>query len=535
MNSALVVISFVTFVFTAYLISLLLKQRRVRPLIRNTFLLVVLSPLIYSIVFLVEDSRPDLSIPLFRFLSVSVHVGGIMVAFLFLCMTRYFRVKNVREFVSEFAKKPYYLFYIYVIVFLATIAAAAYISSDYLEGGLADRISFTPYRILTYMTLGLYIILPTHLVWVYSKKYHIDSHIKERMMLLLLAFIGVGVTSHIFSNTLIIQGFKLRVLEIFYYLFFILMVSYALRESGLLYRFHLPLSEGDISGKPGYNLEQGHSYVFMEEKPVVGYEAFVDYVTHGIAGLCFTQSDPREIKSDYGLEKTPVIWVTTEAPSDVEFIHPDASDLVLECSSLSSRGDNAIVFIDCLLYILQSAGFEDTIGFLDELIAEVEDSRGRLILSVNPKDFEFGFLRALEERFIVVHKPVPKGLESTHDRILRVLGRLQTLEDIHACMVAHKGLEGVTTITEEFKSEVVGIWDALKGTIDELFDVIDHYTEYGLDKVYFEIGEFDAMFFILPGSDTALVAVVPALANRGLLEVELENARREIIKIVERE
>jgi len=51
--------------------------------------------------------------------------------------------------------------------------------------------------------------------------------------------------------------------------------------------------------------------------------------------------------------------------------------------------------------------------------------------------------------------------------------------------------------------------------------------------VYFELGEFDVMFFILPGSDTALVAIVPALANRGLLEVELENARRAIIKIVE--
>jgi hypothetical protein len=63
--------------------------------------------------------------------------------------------------------------------------------------------------------------------------------------------------------------------------------------------------------------------------------------------------------------------------------------------------------------------------------------------------------------------------------------------------------------------------------------VINHYSEYGLDKVYFELGDWDVLFFILPGMDTALVAIVPALANRGLLEVEMENTRREIIKILE--
>ena len=125
-------------------------------------------------------------------------------------------------------------------------------------------------------------------------------------------------------------------------------------------------------------------------------------------------------------------------------------------------------------------------------------------------------------------------MDTTEDRILKVLEEdLMPLEDIRACMVARKGLEGITPFTESFKREVMTIWETLKNTMDELFDVIGHYSESGLDKVYFELGEFDVMFFILPGSDTALVAIVPALANRGLLEVELENARRRIIGILE--
>jgi hypothetical protein len=121
-----------------------------------------------------------------------------------------------------------------------------------------------------------------------------------------------------------------------------------------------------------------------------------------------------------------------------------------------------------------------------------------------------------------------------HEQILEILEKdLMPLEDIHACMVAQKGLEGIVPFTEEFKTEITPIWEILKNTMDEFFQIIRKYGEYGLDKVYFELGDYDVMFFILPGSDTALVAIIPALANRGLLEVELENARRQITKILD--
>ncbi len=125
-------------------------------------------------------------------------------------------------------------------------------------------------------------------------------------------------------------------------------------------------------------------------------------------------------------------------------------------------------------------------------------------------------------------------MESRQEAISRVLTEnLIKLDDVHQCGVVRKNLEGIFPVSEGFTKEVLGIWDALKGTINELFDVISHYSEYGLDKVYFELGEWDVMFFILPGLDTALVAIVPALSNRGLLEVEMENTRREIIKILD--
>jgi hypothetical protein len=78
----------------------------------------------------------------------------------------------------------------------------------------------------------------------------------------------------------------------------------------------------------------------------------------------------------------------------------------------------------------------------------------------------------------------------------------------------------------------VGVWEVLQKTMDEFFDVIEAFSSYGLDKVYFEMGEHDVMFLILPETNVALVAILPSLANRGLLEVELENARRNILKVL---
>jgi septum formation topological specificity factor MinE len=124
---------------------------------------------------------------------------------------------------------------------------------------------------------------------------------------------------------------------------------------------------------------------------------------------------------------------------------------------------------------------------------------------------------------------------SSHEAILNVLEEdLKPLEDILACMVAQKGFEGIMPpMTDKFKNEIMPIWEIMQKSMDDFFEIIKRYGQFGLDKVYFELGEYDAMFFILPGSDTALVAIVPALANRGLLEVELENARRRILKIIE--
>ena len=121
------------------------------------------------------------------------------------------------------------------------------------------------------------------------------------------------------------------------------------------------------------------------------------------------------------------------------------------------------------------------------------------------------------------------------DPIAQVLDDLLKLDDILACMVARRNMISVMPTGEGFKSEVMAIWDIIKRAMDDVFGVIREYSQTGLGEMEFRLQDYEVLFYVFPDTENALVAVIPALANKGLIEVELENSRREIQKIRDEE
>jgi len=122
------------------------------------------------------------------------------------------------------------------------------------------------------------------------------------------------------------------------------------------------------------------------------------------------------------------------------------------------------------------------------------------------------------------------------DPIAHVLDDLLKLDDILACMVARCNMISVMPSdgNDSFKPEINEIWDILHRAMDDVFNVIREYSAAGLAEIEFRLQDYEALFFVFPDTENALVAIVPALANKGLIEVEMENARREILAIMER-
>jgi predicted regulator of Ras-like GTPase activity (Roadblock/LC7/MglB family) len=118
------------------------------------------------------------------------------------------------------------------------------------------------------------------------------------------------------------------------------------------------------------------------------------------------------------------------------------------------------------------------------------------------------------------------------DPIASVLDDLMKFDDILACMVARRNMISVMPSDEGFKPEVNQIWDNIHRAMDDVFGVIGAYSQIGLGEMEFRLQNYEVLFYVFPDTENALVAIVPALANKGLLEVEMENARREILKIM---
>jgi hypothetical protein len=119
------------------------------------------------------------------------------------------------------------------------------------------------------------------------------------------------------------------------------------------------------------------------------------------------------------------------------------------------------------------------------------------------------------------------------DPIAVVLDDLMRLDDILACMVARRNMISVMPLSEEFKAEIDQIWDVIKRAMDDVFTVIGQYSGAGLGEMEFRLQNYEVLFYVFPDTENALVTIVPSLANKGLLEVEIENSRREILRIME--
>ena len=73
------------------------------------------------------------------------------------------------------------------------------------------------------------------------------------------------------------------------------------------------------------------------------------------------------------------------------------------------------------------------------------------------------------------------------DPISRVLDDLLKLDDIFACMVARRNMISVMPTAEEFKPEVNQIWDIIKRAMDDVFGVIQEYSQAGLGEMEFRL------------------------------------------------
>ncbi len=111
----------------------------------------------------------------------------------------------------------------------------------------------------------------------------------------------------------------------------------------------------------------------------------------------------------------------------------------------------------------------------------------------------------------------------------KVLEDLVREEDVLAAMLSSKGMPAIYPSSVKIRD--LNVWGLITNAVSKAFALVDSFSAVGIDRFYLNLRDYETIFFVID-ANTLLVVVIPPLANKGLLEVEIENTRREIKRIL---
>lgn len=159
-----------------------------------------------------------------------------------------------------------------------------------------------------------------------------------------------------------------------------------------------------------YELKRGFSYLIKEKKPKKSFEIFVDQVMHNIQGLCISRQHPEIIRKTWGLEKTPIIWLSNQLgkvyinPTNISIL----SDTIIRF--IEKSGDS-VILIDGIEFLVISNDFNKTLRMIHHVTEAVMEFKSRLILSVDPRAFDTRELALLERNMEIIDAMEEEGLK----------------------------------------------------------------------------------------------------------------------------
>jgi len=150
-----------------------------------------------------------------------------------------------------------------------------------------------------------------------------------------------------------------------------------------------------------YTVRKGFGYVVKEKKPTRSFEIFVDQVTHEIQGLCVTRQHPGTIRTKWGLEKTPIIWLSNKVgkvyvnPTNIGIL----SDTIVR---FVEKSEESIILIDGVEFLIINNDFEKVLRMIHHISEGVMEHKSRLLISIDPRILEIREMALLERNMEII-------------------------------------------------------------------------------------------------------------------------------------
>lgn len=277
------------------------------------------------------------------------------------------------------------------------------------------------------VVLAVIIFIPVKMR-TYLKKAKPHKHIVLEAYMITLAVIGYTLGEMFFEIILPGLSIDLRSVGFVIQISLVGMIAYAIRDKTFLQDLLIPVTEADLKTKKTYDLPGGYSYLVEEETPSLCFEVFKDLVTHGNQGLCITRTMPEKVRSQYGLEKTPILWLTRVADSQ-DTLRPYPVGKISETVQLFiSAGKKTVVLLDGVEYLILHNDFKTVLTSLQDLNEYIAQNDSILILPVDSEAVESKQFALLRRDLRMIEKPPKIRVPEKSEELAKEDEEIETFE-----------------------------------------------------------------------------------------------------------
>ncbi|MGA3298113.1 MAG: PAS domain S-box protein, partial [Candidatus Bathyarchaeia archaeon] len=140
------------------------------------------------------------------------------------------------------------------------------------------------------------------------------------------------------------------------------------------------------------HLEPGQLYLVRKD-PARAFEIFANTVFSDHEGLCITRMYPPKVRSKYGLDKTPIVWLTGEAAEGEQSVQ-SIQDISIIVDDFLKKAKRPVILLDGIEYLITHSGFHSFISFLQILKDRLQRGGGVVVVPIleetlDPKELAF--------------------------------------------------------------------------------------------------------------------------------------------------
>ncbi|HKW42701.1 MAG TPA: DUF835 domain-containing protein [Thermoplasmata archaeon] len=290
----------------------------------------------------------------------------------------------LRYITDEFPNS--YVFYVFI---MAITIITILVSPVTVISTRPTVISFEPYFLfINGLAVATLILYAPYRFIMHMRRTNPGREVRRDTYLIILGISGFAIGELLFEILLPSYfGIDLRAPGFIVEMALVGLIAYGIREKSFLQDLMVPEAEAHLASEPSFALDRGYTYAILERDANRAFEIFKDLVTHGAQGLCITRRSPKAVMSAYGLERTPILWLSRVA-TDKNAVRPSPPERVaMAVEHFIEVSENSVVLLDGFEYLVAHNDFGSILALLHDLNESIAMRDAILLAPFDPTAF----------------------------------------------------------------------------------------------------------------------------------------------------